>query len=166
MVSQIAPIPHHASAYSGEPLATGCHRHLTSCYGRTHPALHHVAIHITRLHPGMGSSPEGFCFASSPNSNAHRPSRPWGRVSRRTWPNIARSRQLQCLSPYYITGRPTSAMPADLRTIGCCCPHQVGDGALRRDPLPRGQRQPVCTQPCSRAKTSPFMCRRMRHVPA
>lgn len=63
-ISQIAPISHHASAYSGEPLATGFRRHLTSCYGRTHPALHHVAIHITRPNPGMAPGPGGF-FTSS-----------------------------------------------------------------------------------------------------
>ena len=52
-----------------------------------------------------------------------------------TWPTIARSRRLQCLSPYYITGRPTSAMPADLRTIACY-PCQAHDGALRRVSTP------------------------------
>lgn len=125
-ISQIAPISHHASAYSGEPLATRCRRHLTSCYGRAHPALHHVAIHITRPNPGMAPGPEGF-FTSlhhlTQMLTGHR--RPWGRVSRCTWPTIARSRQSQCLSPYYITGHPASAMPADLRTIACYPRHAM-----------------------------------------
>jgi len=55
-------ISHHASAYSGEPLAASAVVIWTSCVGRRHPALHHVAIHIT--HPDLGMTPAVKAFTS------------------------------------------------------------------------------------------------------
>jgi hypothetical protein len=67
----------------------------------------HVAIHITRPDPGMAAGPEGF-FASL----HHLTQMLTGQHARGVvcldvpGPTIARSRQLLCLSPYYITPHP------------------------------------------------------------
>ena len=101
---------------------------MTSCYGRTHPALHHVAIHITRPHPGMAPGPVGFCFASSPNSNAHRPSRPWGRVSRMTLdvPGRPSHALANCNACHPTISQAPQRAPCRLiQERTACCPRQV-----------------------------------------